>query len=241
MVISDTKEFIFIHAPKCAGTSVRKFLSIYDTRNNFYWGIKLIQSDEDRTAMAIDKAHMPLGVFRHLYPEDFTLMSEYTTFAITRHPKTRLISAFRQYLFTCQSKGNFKIPKTEAGVYECFNEYIATLLSCANLVDALYVHAAHQAEYHIYRKKNLIDVAIRLEDPAEGIAKLKCLNFSAGELVEAALNHSQKNRRVLKIGEEVMSFKRLWGELQMDLKERYQNFCKADCALFGYDFTADME
>ena len=37
MIISDINKFIFLHIPKCGGTTIRESLMKFETRNNFYW------------------------------------------------------------------------------------------------------------------------------------------------------------------------------------------------------------
>ncbi len=93
-MISETKAFVFIRVPKCAGTSTHNSLSQHDTRNNYYWmHHDLPGASESSPTLPIDKAHIPLAILKHLYPNDFRLLSSFTTFATSRHPLKRLISA----------------------------------------------------------------------------------------------------------------------------------------------------
>ena len=68
MIIGDIHEFIFIHIPKCAGTSVRSALFQHETRNNYYWYHHQIPGarDEDPKPL-IDKAHMPLAIMKRFF------------------------------------------------------------------------------------------------------------------------------------------------------------------------------
>ena len=87
MIISDTQRFIFLHIPKCGGTTIRNSLIDFDTRNNYFWMYDYLPGAEaDSEKQRIDKAHMSLPIFKQLYPRDFELLNEYTVFAFSRNP-----------------------------------------------------------------------------------------------------------------------------------------------------------
>ena len=92
MIISDTQKFIFLHIPKCGGTTVRNSLKKFDTRNDYYWmHVYMNGATEKSPKLQIDKAHMSLPIFKRLYPKDFELLNEYTVFAFSRNPIKRII------------------------------------------------------------------------------------------------------------------------------------------------------
>jgi hypothetical protein len=90
MIISERRGFIFLHNPKCAGTTVRTALSRFDTTGNFFWGFDQWRGHK------IDKAHLPLFVTRSKYPDYFSLFGQTFVFMFVRNPYQRAISAFNE-------------------------------------------------------------------------------------------------------------------------------------------------
>lgn len=90
MIINDRDGWIFVHNPKCAGSTVRKALMKYETRNNFYWFF------DEFDGAKIDKAHLPLMVLYRYSRPDFDLFSEYKVFGFVRNPYTRAVSAYNE-------------------------------------------------------------------------------------------------------------------------------------------------
>ena len=228
MIISDTNSFIFIHVPKCAGTSIRSILGKYDARNNFYWSHLLIPGGT-KNDYYIDKAHMSLKTLKRLYPNDFHLISEYTTFALSRHPRKRLISAFLEPRQELLSRAKIKSDEGIRTTRRFFQRYIHLLTTNADFLHYAFVHATPQSQYHIHRGKMMTDVVIKLENPGDGLAKLHLLNPKAWLLTRKALkiNENQKS-----IPDELL----LWETLPKDLQRKCADLYQEDCELLGYTF-----
>lgn len=160
MIISDTEKFIFIHNPKCAGTTVRTTLSRYDSRNNFYWMY-------DRfNGMDIDKAHLPLHILEKYAPSDFKLMDEYFVFGFVRHPLERFISSFNEmvpHIYQAYIRG--QLPR--AGYIDFVNQ-CANFIS-ADCVDGPKIHFRHFVRqldmFYIHGAKKA-DLILKVEDAA---------------------------------------------------------------------------
>ena len=90
MIISDSEKFIFIHNPKCAGTTVRRSLMKHETRSNRYWMFA------DLDGRKIDAAHMPLFVFKRFSEHDYKLLQSYFVFGFVRNPLSRCLSAYNE-------------------------------------------------------------------------------------------------------------------------------------------------
>lgn len=89
MLISDTEKFVFIHNPKCAGTSIRTCLRKYDTTDSLFSGWKMIGNEK------IGMSHIPLWKLNKLFPEIVSeKLKKYFTFMIVRNPYTRFIASF---------------------------------------------------------------------------------------------------------------------------------------------------
>ena len=184
---------------------------------------------KDHQPLPVDKAHMTLPILKKLYPNDFKLLSEYTTFAVSRHPRARLISAFfeprRKLLEIAKSKSAKAIESTR----KIFREYIYALTTNANFLDPQFVHATPQSLFHIYRGKMLTDVVINLENPGNGLAKLRLLNHEAWLLTQEALN-TKKNQK--KLPDELL----LWDSLPESLQRKSAEIYQEDCELLDYRF-----
>lgn len=90
MIISESHRFVFLHNPKCGGMTIRKSLEAYDTTDDLFWGP--IQF----AGKSSSKEHLPLNLFRRLFPHYFELMAKYFVFVIVRDPYSRMVSGFNQ-------------------------------------------------------------------------------------------------------------------------------------------------
>lgn len=223
MLISDSHKFAFIHIPKCAGTTVRKSLLKFDTRNNFYWMHNTLEGfglQGEKTTIDFDKSHLTLNVLKYYYEDDFKLLNEYTTFAFSRNPVTRLVSCF---FCTRPNLVNQDIKL----IRSTFESYVDSL-SDLNFFDARFVHSTPQSKYHIHNNKNMVDVVIKLEEPEEGLLKLGCFNKELRDTVEKSLNRKE-NAKTSKIHE-----LELWENLPPRLKLKFIDQYIDDFNLFGY-------
>src|SRR5262249_37708599 len=93
MIISDNHRFVFVHVPKCAGTSVRRALREIDTSGGQFWRI-----GEHPEMGAVHFAHLTLVDLAQYYPEAFAKIRDYRSMAILRDPRDRFFSAVYQRL-----------------------------------------------------------------------------------------------------------------------------------------------
>ncbi|MEG3766270.1 sulfotransferase family 2 domain-containing protein [Alteromonas sp. 14N.309.X.WAT.G.H12] len=93
MIVSDEKEFVFIHNPKCGGTTVRDSLKKFDTHAHWFWGQTKING------LTVDKAHMPLSIVKNYFPEVYKVFKNYFVFGIVRNPYKRVISSYNEVFF----------------------------------------------------------------------------------------------------------------------------------------------
>ena len=94
MIVDDQHEFIFIHIPKCGGTSLRNVLAPYDSTNGFFTG----RVNELGQFGMVDHVHIPLSVLKVSFPEIFQKLKTYKSFALMRDPVDRFGSALGQWL-----------------------------------------------------------------------------------------------------------------------------------------------
>ena len=170
MIISDTQKFIFLHIPKCGGTTIRKSLINFDTRNNYFWMFDYLPGAEaESPKLQVDKAHMTLAIFKQLYPRDFELLNDYTVFAFSRNPIKRLISSFwepRKRILKTFDENQLDI-NLKNKIQELFNLYLEKLVLNYSFLDPSYLHSTPQNMYVTFGKKVVTDVIIKLD--AEGI------------------------------------------------------------------------
>lgn len=108
MIISPRHKFVFVHIPKCAGTSVRT---------------QIVKCDPDHIAMAevgthpvlgrIDFGHVPLRTLRQHFPEEYDYLERFTSYAVVRDPLERFGSSLRQMLWRYDQRPMTLIPASE--------------------------------------------------------------------------------------------------------------------------------
>ena len=158
MIISDEKEFIFIHNPKCGGTTVRDSLKRFDTHAHWYWGQTKIND------ITIDKAHMSLSILRMHFPEAFKLMSKYFVFGVVRNPYKRVISSYNEVFF--------KEFENVMNGSESFDAYKVRLNDFIAKMSAEQIKGWTQSHRHFILQKNMFyvgrkcyaDLILKLED-----------------------------------------------------------------------------
>ena len=84
MIIIDELEFVYIHIPKCGGSSV------YYTNHNL--GLTLVDNGHDQMS-----THVPLGHIKATDPELYQKVCNYYSFAHVREPVARFRSALFQH------------------------------------------------------------------------------------------------------------------------------------------------
>lgn len=94
MIINDQYQFIFVHIPKCAGTSVRTPLSQFDDRQGFYTN----RVDQHHSLGLLDYVHIPLFTLRDFFNADYKKFEHYWAFTVIRDPFLRFPSSLSQQL-----------------------------------------------------------------------------------------------------------------------------------------------
>lgn len=93
MIISDKYKFVFVHIPKCGGSSIRKRLESIDGIDSSFYGI----SDHPELGK-IDLTHLPLSILQKHFVEAFDKIKRYESFAVLRDPFQRFPSSVIQRL-----------------------------------------------------------------------------------------------------------------------------------------------
>lgn len=141
MIISDRHRFIFVHIPKCAGTSVRGALQPYDDS-----GGRFDQHvGEDPAFGRVDFTHLPLDLLAAMFPEDYAKFADYASFCVVRDPFQRFPSAVAQHVKMYRGKLLASLDRRE--VAEEIDAAIAHLGRVTRVSDPEHIHLAPQTDF----------------------------------------------------------------------------------------------
>jgi hypothetical protein len=161
MILNDTYRFVFVHIPKCAGSTVRQFFQQFDEADGFF---------SKRVAKhpalgTIDYTHIPLFILKEHFPEVYAKVSTYSSYAVVRDPLERFPSSFTQHL---KMYGSQKIHKM--GLSEIKQEIarVISFLEKHDGVDAYlpleYIHFQRQADYIYFQGKRIVKSIYNIEN-----------------------------------------------------------------------------
>lgn len=179
LIVSDTKQFVFIHNPKCAGVSFRGALKRFDTAADYFWNFS------EWNGQRIDKAHLPLFLLQSAYPAYFEKLQRYFTFMVVRNPFTRAVSAFNEAKYDVYdafiSSGDMSRYRYE------LNRFL-TDLTAEHLIGWQfgYRHFVPQHRFAFLGKKRLVDVVLRLEDLPQDLEKISLFDPEVADALKAA-------------------------------------------------------
>lgn len=91
MLLSDELKFIFVHVPKCGGTSLRNSLGDMPGVGN------PIARPAAGMPFENDRNHLQMRHLREFFPDTFAKFGRYDSFAIAREPFSRFPSSFVQH------------------------------------------------------------------------------------------------------------------------------------------------
>ena len=92
MIISNKHRFLFMHIPKCGGTSIRYQLEALDDTDKYFFGNR-----HHEVLGKFDFSHVTLPILAKFFPETFEKTRTYRSFAVCRDPMARFQSAVSQY------------------------------------------------------------------------------------------------------------------------------------------------
>jgi hypothetical protein len=108
MIICPTHGFVFVHVPKCAGSSVRGQIEHCDPAH-----IAQARVGKHPVLGTIDYGHIPLDQLRVHFPEHYAAVRDLDAFAVVRDPLARFGSALRQVLWQYEKRPMTLIPPDE--------------------------------------------------------------------------------------------------------------------------------
>jgi hypothetical protein len=164
VIVSESKGFVFIHNPKCAGTSVRESLKKHDTRDNYFWMGEYCHVLNRH----IDKAHIILKNLAISYPEIFRLLDRFFVFTFVRDPYERFYSSFFEYMK--HHRKDIVIPPDSRKVMEMINDFAVANITPNSVVNDFKLrHFPPQHLFVYIGNKSYVDFVGKVERMAESI------------------------------------------------------------------------
>ena len=93
MIVDDAHGFVFVHIPKCAGSTVRAHLA----PGSWARGRTGVWLEEHPELGTVDLAHLPLYTLKAYAPDAYRKVADYDAFALVRSPEKRFPSSFAQW------------------------------------------------------------------------------------------------------------------------------------------------
>jgi hypothetical protein len=187
MIVSHAKRFIFLHIPKCAGTSFRESLKPYHDDPDSFW----YQRHDPYFSREVDYAHLRSWELLALFPHMFDLLTEYNTMALVRSPYQRFISALTQRLTAFHPKLDFNaMDKTT--VRECAENFIRDELRIERVLgNADFIHFSLQTWYINLGERRLARHVMPIPTNDDGWSKV----FGVIGLPSASVGHLNRRRQ----------------------------------------------
>jgi len=152
MIISDKHQFVFIHIPKCAGSTVKAAnRKLSDT--HFFSG-EITHPELGKIEWPVP-THMPLWALADYYPEVFSKIKAYKAFAVVRDPFERFGSAIMQY--GREFRGLTSAELTNEKFAELCREVIAWLKDNQVGLNPHYIHFTPQADYILLGEDRVVE------------------------------------------------------------------------------------
>jgi hypothetical protein len=108
MIIAERHGFAFVHIPKCAGSSLRQQIEVFDEENSFFSRVK-----HHPVLGPVDYGHFTLAELREHFPDRYEKLLRLDCYAVARDPLDRFGSALRQTLFMYDKRPMTLIPRPE--------------------------------------------------------------------------------------------------------------------------------
>ncbi len=162
MIISPKHRFVFVHIPKCAGTSVRTQLIKCDPDH-----IALGDTGDHPVLGRIDYGHIPLYQLTEHFPEYRAYIRDFDTFAVVRDPLPRFGSALRQLLWQYHQQPMTLIPANE--LRDTTLRMLDDIAAQVAAPERQYIFFARQTDFILENGVQAVDHLIPLDLVAEFI------------------------------------------------------------------------
>jgi hypothetical protein len=216
VIISDINRFVFVHNPKCAGTSIRFALSKIDSYNNFFSGCGVIDNKK------FAKMHLPLRLLSSFFPVEFEKIKKYFSFVVVRNPYTRFLSAYKR-VFVSEFY-QYKETNDIGAFISKFNNFVEFFDDeKIDNYDYEFRHFTKQKEYVYYNNECMIDKVYKYEVLERELCDLEWLMPAAHQYLRNLkyLNARHMHHALNEI-------------INQDSKKKIYQIYKEDFLLFNY-------
>lgn len=182
MIVNDTHRFVFVHVPKCAGSTVRRRLRHLDETGGKFGTPYGSHPDLG----SIDMGHIPLFVLRRHFPEEYEKVREYAAFALVRDPFDRFPSSLSQRFNMYGESPMRRV--SEAEIREEIDGVIRFLEDRADArsyLPAEYIHFQRQVDF-------ILDQGMRVVDRVYGTDQVNRLIDDIAARAGAALPEAEE-------------------------------------------------
>jgi len=140
VLVSSEKRFIFVHNPKCAGTSFRDKLKAYHDYPHEFWGI----SYNEYFQRDMDYAHLRLWELASIYPDLLKCFDDYNSLVLVRNPFDKFLSAVTHHFTYYRQDEQFFKQSTNSQI-KAVENFIRDDLTMRRIqTDFRYVHFSPQ-------------------------------------------------------------------------------------------------
>lgn len=222
MPISYPFKTIFVHIPKCAGTSVEKYLGMGSQAQLFsFKPIKLTNIRYDKNLFSSSELkdfeertpqHLTASQLKKIIPEN--IFDSFFKFSIVRHPYQRMISEYA-YIHETPTQ---KTAKFRNKPFATFVDEVLALSESDKLM--LFDGHLEQQKNYLYENDVLaVDVVYKLEDFESCVLKLKEITKN-----EQDLPHSRAT-----------TFTDIEEELSPEIRQKIYDYYIEDFLAFDYE------
>lgn len=161
MIVNHEHRFAFVHIPKCAGTSVRTSLQVFDSLKGQF---------TDRVSRhpvlgELDCVHIPLFILRDYFEAEFEAIRDYWSFAVIRDPFSRFASSISQRL---RMYSALPIQKRSLREIETYIDesicYLSQRDAGAQLLPPEYIHFQRQTDYVQLEGEQVVDALYTVDN-----------------------------------------------------------------------------
>jgi hypothetical protein len=217
MIVSHARKFIFIHNPKCAGTSFRTAIDVYDDHGLKFWGLFY----NPFFMKNLDYAHLRTWEVAAVFPEIMEKFSSYRSIVFVKNPYTRFVSSVREHFLRFRNNKLSDLSAAEQMArVEKFVEQEITLHKV--LGDVAYVHFSPQSWFINLGGRRLVTHIIPMRagtnfiESATGILEIPSLPVER-------LNRSSLSSEAILQSPKVLSFIKSFYKQDFDLFEQYDH------------------
>ncbi len=179
MIISDKYHFVFIHIPKCAGSTVRSILQRLDDTHGAFTG----RVARHLELGFVDYVHIPLFVLKDYFPSEFDKVKRFYSFTVVRDPFSRFPSSFSQHLkrYGKAAVKDLSLKEIKFEVTRVIN-YLSNQRGGQVLLPADYIHFQRQYDYIYLKGERVVDKVFGLDEIDALFADLN--HFIGSDVIE---------------------------------------------------------